>query len=388
MKVGLVIERLDPWRGGAETSTQQFVNHLLAGGVEVVLFTRSQIHSFPGCQVQHVATPARLRSRATAEFLKLASKACRRADLDLVHAMSPCYAADIYEPRGGTMVETMLRNVAIRRTGLGQALKSALARLNQKQQTLLRAERRLLRREPPPVVVALSQYVVRQLDENYGVNGEKVRLIFNGVDPVDAPAETRRRERREIRESFSVPDESYVLLVVAHNFRLKGLGPAISALAHLAAAGVADPVLLIVGRGSPGRYRRQAERLGVWERIRFVGDTERVRAFYHAADVLVHATFYDPCSRVVLEALSAGLPCVTTQWNGAAEIMTDGEHGFIIDSPHNIQALAQALERLAKHTFRRRCSQAASGLRDRLSMREHAVQMQGLYQEVLERKRK
>ena len=388
MKVGLVIERLDSWRGGAETSTWQLVNHLLAGGVELTVFTRSRLPSFPGCRVHQVTTPVPLRSRASAEFLKLASKACRRADLDLIHAMSPCYAADVYEPRGGTMIETVLRNVAVRPTAIGRAVKSALAQLNQKQRMLLRAERRLLRRKPAPVVVALSQYVVRQLDEHYGVNGEKVRLIFNGVDPVESGPETRRRHRREVRASFSVPDQAYVLLLVAHNFKLKGLAQALEALADLAGSTEANPILLIVGRGRPARYRRQAERLGVLKQVRFVGDTERVAAFYHAADVLVHPTFYDPCSRVVLEALSAGLPCVTTQWNGAAEFMTDGKHGFVVDSPHNIDALTRALRRLSEHTFRRRCSRAAGELRHRLCMREHALQIRALYQELLERKRK
>jgi UDP-glucose:(heptosyl)LPS alpha-1,3-glucosyltransferase len=271
---------------------------------------------------------------------------------------------------------------------MGQAVKAALVRMNNKQQILLRAEQRLLRRKPPPVVVAISQYVVRQLDDHYGVNGDGVRLIFNGVDPIAGDEEVRKRNRAEIRKSFLVPQGAYLLLMVAHNFKLKGLRQAIEALARLAGQQGIDPVLLIVGHGKPASYRRQADRLGVSRRLRFVGDTERMSAFYHAADVLVHPTFYDPCSRVVLEALSAGLPCVTTRWNGAAEIMTDGEQGFVIDSPHDTDALAERLQRLAAPNFRDRCGQAAQRLRNRLGMKAHAAGVRALYGELLERRRK
>jgi UDP-glucose:(heptosyl)LPS alpha-1,3-glucosyltransferase len=388
VRVGLVIERLDPWRGGAETSAWQFVNHLLAAGIELTIITRTRLAPFPGCHVHQIKTPSRPRARTTAEFLKQSAPACRRADLDIVHAMSPCYAADVYEPRGGTVMETIVRNVAVRRTRVGQAVKAALARMNNKQQILLRAERRLLRRDPPPVVVAISQYVLRQLDEHYGVNGDGVRLIFNGVDPIGGDEAVRQRDRAGIRKSFSVPEGAFLLLMVAHNFKLKGLRQTIEALARLADQPGIDPMLLIVGHDKPAPYRRQAEQLGVSRRLRFVGDTERMAAFYHAADVLVHPTFYDPCSRVVLEALSAGLPCVTTRWNGAAEIMTDGEQGFIIDSPHDTDALTDRLQRLAEPGFRDRCGRAAWSLRGRLGMEAHAAGVRALYEELLERRQK
>ena len=56
MKIALVIERLEPWRGGAETSTWQFVQHLLEMGLELEIFTRSALASAPGMKVQVVRT--------------------------------------------------------------------------------------------------------------------------------------------------------------------------------------------------------------------------------------------------------------------------------------------------------------------------------------------
>ena len=68
----------------------------------------------------------------------------------------------------------------------------------------------------------------------------------------------------------------------------------------------------------------------------FAGSTDEPERYYGAADLLVHPTFYDACSRTVLEAMASGLPVITTTSNGASGILTDGEEGFVIEDPRNI----------------------------------------------------
>src|SRR5438034_575894 len=82
----------------------------------------------------------------------------------------------------------------------------------------------------------------------------------------------------------------------------------------------------------------------------------------------VPPTYYDPCSRVVLEALSYGVPCITTSFNGAAEVMTDGCEGFIIDTPDNVGLWARRIDELRAPELRRKMSDKAVLLRDKLSM--------------------
>jgi len=71
--------------------------------------------------------------------------------------------------------------------------------------------------------------------------------------------------------------------------------------------------------------------------------------------VVAHPTWYDPCSRVVLEALAVGLPAVTTRYNGAAEVMEVGRHGTVIDEPQDVAALAQALRTTLAPEVRAAC---------------------------------
>ena len=115
--------------------------------------------------------------------------------------------------------------------------------------------------------------------------------------------------------------------MIAQDFARKGLREAIAALAV-----TQDPklVLLAVGKQDPSSYRKLAAERGVSDRVIFAGSTTDPFAFYRAADFFVLPTRHDPCSLVVLEAIAMGVPVISTVFNGACEIMSDGKHGFVL----------------------------------------------------------
>lgn len=386
MKVALIIERMEPWRGGAETSTVQFAGHLARLGCEVHMITATHMPSTPELRVVPLSARSTLRSTRTLIFSRRAAQYVRSQDYDIVHAITPCIAADVYEPRGGTVPETLKRNLAIRSSSAARGLKRLGQSLNLKYRTLLRLERNLLNRSPAPVVIALSDYVCRQLSEHYAFDESHVRKVFNGVDPDISTPRERSQHRHEIREQFDLKHHDYVLLCVAHNFKLKGVGRLIEALALLKGS-TADrraglPLALVVGHGNPRPFAAQAAKLGVGQRVLFAGGTQRIAAFFHAADVLVHPTYYDPCSRVVLEALSAGLPVITTAYNGAGEIIAQGREGYVIDRPEDVAALADCIGRLGDHAHRAACARNGPACVAPFTMRKHAEQVLQIYEEL------
>ena len=215
------------------------------------------------------------------------------------------------------------------------------ARANYRRMELLRAERRLCRGSHGPTIAALSRYVVDQLRRHYGTDPERVVLTLNGVA---TNKETNAREVQALRARIAgtVGGNPVLFLFVAHNFRLKGLDRLIRAM-QLAAEETAErpACLMVVGAARTDRPRRLAERLGVGDRVVFLGPLRQVQNAIAAADVGVLPSFYDPSSRFILEALAAGKPVITTRFNGAADHFTDGRHGIVIDSPDNIPALAR-----------------------------------------------
>src|SRR5207248_8248925 len=93
-----------------------------------------------------------------------------------------------------------------------------------------------------------------------------------------------------------------------------------------------------IGSEKYSRFAGLAKRLGIADRVRFLGFRPDPRDAYFAADFLVHPTFYDPCSLVALEALACGLPVLTTQYNGAKELLPPDTP--IVADPHDASELA------------------------------------------------
>jgi UDP-glucose:(heptosyl)LPS alpha-1,3-glucosyltransferase len=294
----------------------------------------------------------------------------------------------VYQPRGGTYVETVRRNLAAEPTSLHRVLKWVDRRLNRRQRFLMLLERDLLSGTRPPVVAALSAYVKRQVVEQYPAAAAETHVVFNGVGVAPPDRDQSDRARGALRAMLGVPETTRVALFVAHNFKLKGLRELLRAWRWVQREAPANDVaLLIVGNGKRQTYERQARALGVDRAIHFLSGQTEMPALYAGADILVHPTWYDPCSRVVLEALSYGLPTVTTRWNGAAEWLDEPAQGAVIDSPADQRALAAAVLRCLAAETRTTAQAAAEAFRERASMRRHAEELVALYEHVCAKRR-
>ncbi len=385
MRIAVAIERMETWRGGAETSTMELSRLLAEIGHEVQIFTTTNAQSLPNLPVHSVRCPNVLRNRRAVVFAKRAAASMREMEIDIVHAISPLPDADVYQPRGGLLAETMARNVATRPTASARLLKRAMLAMNVKQRAMLEMERRVFRPDGP-IIAAVSDYVAAQCARYYKAYSPRVRTIFNGVDVHPFSDEDRAEHRRKTRAEYRLGDDELLLLFVAHNFRLKGLGSLIETLSRLVVSGFKKFHLLVVGRDNVVPYRKRLRSQGLDSFVTFTGPTRRPADLLLGADVCVHPTYYDPCSRVVLEALALGVPVITTSFNGASELIQDGRHGFVIRTPEEVGLWAKRIRDLAEPGLRAKMALSAVELRDKISMRRHVQELDLLFREVVERK--
>ena len=394
MKVAIVQEQIDARRGGAETSVLEMARQLAALGMEVTLVCAAcEGATDAGVEIALCPVGAGSKVVHAIRFVAEADRYCHEHDFDIVHAVTPCFSCNVYQPRGGTYVETVERSIGLATGFWTRLLKRLGRRFNRRQRFLLLVERGMLNTKRPPYVAAVSEYVMRQVITAFPrYPKRRLRVVFNGVDLAAPHTGENERWRAETRRKLGIATDRPVLLFVAHNFKLKGLRELIGALArvelHECLAGRESPLLLIAGRDNPKPYERQARRAGIAAQVRFLDAVDDLRPFYAAADALVHPTWYDPCSRVVLEALGQGLPAVTTRLNGAAEIMRDGVHGAVVESPRNLAELARAIGRCLAEELRTACRAAAPALSGQLSMARHARELAELYKEIAGEQRK
>lgn len=409
MKVALIQETLDARRGGAETATLEMARHLARRGLEVTIFCR-EAHELPPAEPNLAITPLPVRRLTRAgrayAFVQRVHRLHLRLRFDIIHAITPCLAANVYQPRGGTYPETIFRSTAMVLSPALRATRRFGRRFNIRQRFLQRLEKILLTRRRRQVhVAAVSDYVRRQVCAAYSFPAERVRVVFNGVDIVPMREGEAQRARAELRGRLQLGPQTPLMLFAAHNFKLKGLGELIRAMTLRGDRGSREPAivgdstapdgaavpdwhLVVAGRDNPAPYAKIARRTAAAERLHFVGIDTPVRAWYAAADLLVHPTWYDPCSRVVLEALSLGLPVVTTRLNGAAEAMTPVRHGEVIDSPDDVLALAGAIERALRPEVRAACKEDAADMLARCSMERHAAELEVLYRFIKDGERR
>ena len=111
-----------------------------------------------------------------------------------------------------------------------------------------------------------------------------------------------------------------------------------------AAARLDDLHVLVVGRVDIAPYGERIERLGL--RVKAVGSVSDVVAYHAAADVFALPTRYEPWGLVVVEALAAGLPVVTSRLAGSSVTVRDGETGVLLDDPDDAEELADGLRRM------------------------------------------
>lgn len=344
MKVALIIERADIELGGAERSLFELSSALKSAGCEVEILAAKGNTKVKNARLLCPDLPGKRTSLSV--FENKLKKHISENSFDIIHSFLPFDFCDVYQPRGGAYPEAAFRNAASYNNRFVQYCKSAAVFLNFRRAELARAEARICSVQHGPVVAALSDYVVRQFKNYYGLYDDRISLVRNGVlaDRTVDPRYTNKM-RADILNRLSLKEahRPVLLLFAAHNFRLKGLAPLIKAVQMAAGSSDRMAYLVVVGAGKPGKYKRLAKKLNVDKKILFLGALRKIETALAVCDVAVLPTFYDPSSRFILEALAADKPVITTKFNGATDLFTNNRHGRIIDIPQNIPALAEAV---------------------------------------------
>ena len=377
MKVALVILHADPRKGGAEGYTVNLAHALKRRDHDMTLVATS---FGPQCEgISQVPLDGRgvTRLGRYRRFVdSLDEHLATSPGYDVVHSIAPVRRCDFYHPQAGLAAEA-LASGHLKYGPVRASLDKLATRLNRKRQFVGAVERELLSGADAPTVLCVSDMVRSTAQAHYPQMPEgKLVTLFNAVDPVRFDPSTKSPAAVAVSQRFAIGPDKVVALIVAQDFRRKGLRPAIEAVAR-----VDDPrlVLLVVGKPDPREYRQLAARLGVTDRVIFAGATADTYGFYRAADLFVLPTWHDPCSLVVLEALAMGLPTITTAQNGASEIIEEGRHGYVLNDPSDVAGLTRCIKQLLDPQTRQAQREACLALRPRLSYEHHLDQLEALY---------
>jgi glycosyltransferase involved in cell wall biosynthesis len=318
------------WRGGkaggAETHAVDLMRELALRGHSVVF-----VASDDGLELMKVpdgvVAEYRLRFQSINPFDKVRAyhqleEIVRRHRVGIVHA---------HHRTGGYFAEYLFR-----RTGVPYVItvhdiwhRAPLKRLHG----------RIFRR-----LIAVSGFIKKRLEENFGIAPESVRVIHNGVNPARIER-ARSTEADSFRKQFDIGDE-VVFSLVARITRSKGHYDVIEALRLL------PPDLpykcVMVGEGrDKAKLQELAARHGLSDRVVFCGFQDDVPAVMKASDVILLPSHREPFAITILEGMFSGKPMLVSDSGGTPEAVANGREGIVFPV-RDVTALAKGIELLAR----------------------------------------
>jgi UDP-glucose:(heptosyl)LPS alpha-1,3-glucosyltransferase len=192
-------------------------------------------------------------------------------------------------------------------------------------------------------LIALTEQVKADLIRFYNVPAGDIDILPNGYNPAEFNVQRRVADRAAVRRELGYADADRVIVFVANELERKGFGPLMRAVAR---SNDKSLRMLVVGRVAPGGYSAEMQRLGIAERVKFIGPSSDVGRYYAASDVFALPTTYEAWGLVIVEAMACGLPVLTSRLAGAAITVQEGKTGELLDNPRDVDEIAVKLQKV------------------------------------------
>jgi len=182
--------------------------------------------------------------------------------------------------------------------------------------------------------VAISRDIRSNLLES-GIQKENIHLIPNGTI---VPA--------KFNSYHNTQD-----IIFVGNFdqgKIKGLDVLVNAMIHVFKQ-YEETRLLIIGKGDPGPYLKLIYNYpSLKNRIQFLGKIDDVSQYYLSSFIFVLPSRSEGMSNALLEAMSYGMPCISTKVSGSNDLIVHNQNGMLVDIGNDNQ-LAESILYLISH---------------------------------------
>ena len=375
--------------GGVERYVWDLVRRLLDAGHEVHCFCHFWgEHADPRVILHKIPNPwKQIRFMKVWSFDRWLTRHVSPRDFDIVHGFSKSSYQDIYTDGSGCLVD--YQEYSIDHTS-ASILARKLRRASLHQRQVLAIEKRRFTPGNFYRIVTMSDLAGNQIKRRYGLNGNDLVTVYNGIDVWRFDPQARHAKAAEIRGQIDLPEDAFLVLCVGNDYRRKGVPTLIEAARIVKQRGGlpnARPLRIAV----VGKDRRQRERefaalasdRGVDDVVKLYGPQDAVDRWYALADLFALPSHFDAFGNVVLEALASGVPALVSRKAGAAEVIEPGTTGWIMEDPDDAAFVAdRILDLAANREMREQMGKAARSSAESYSWDGHFAKILEIYEEV------
>lgn len=338
MRIALITRRFDPAGGGTERDLTITARILAQAGHRVSIYAEDVRASTNEWPVRPVASPRLGRALGLLWFARAAGAMARREGADLVLSFARIVDADLLRSGGGA------HSSYVRAAARWQSGSARIAmRVSPYHRVQMLVERRGFESPRFRRAIAVSNLVRDDLTQTFALAPAQAVTLYNGVELDRFVPESAASVRDAIRREFGVHDARPAVMFVGTGFARKGLRFLIEAWPVI---GDGARLIVVGADQAAASYKRLALRLGMEDRIKFIGRRADVERLMRGADAFALPSLFEPFGNVALEAMASGVPALTTTLCGVAEVMPEALRNYIVNDPADRTELAARMNAL------------------------------------------
>ncbi len=330
-KIAILKSRLS-FLGGLERYAIAIAQAFARRGCNVEILTTGDTLDIPHVKVNSLKEPSFSSIASIYSFDKAASQWLQTHHYDAVFGLDRNINQTHYRAGNGMHLSFLKQRHP-------KFLSRCLSYLNPKNQLILTKEKKLFQNPNLKVLFVNSKMIRDEILSHYQIDSNKIKVVHNGVDFKKYVFDHSSQVEMQLR--LSLDPSSHQFLFIGNGYQRKGLTLLLEALAKLNHSAFE---LSVIGHDKNiAAYKLLAKKLKLKKKIHFFGPQQNLLPFYQAADCLVLPTRYDPFANVTIEAVACGLYVITTEQNGAKEVLDPSLGTIIAQNTLNAHVLEKAM---------------------------------------------
>lgn len=379
MILGFAIFKYFPF-GGVQRDLMKLVQGCLDAGHQVRIYVIRWSGPVPdGVDVRKAPVKALSNHRLYERFAEWLANEVSGEPVDLMIGMNKMPGIDVYYA-----ADSCFEDKAMNQRGV-------LYRLTPRYRSFRAAEMSVFAPDAKTKILTISDLHTPSFRRYYGTPADRFHRLPPGIErdrkaPSDAGERKRRRDAKRLE--LGLNDDTVLLLFIGSGFIKKGLDRVLRALKSLPTQTYHRTRLLVVGKDNADPFRRLANRLGVEEPVQFFPEGRAdVPYLLLAGDALVLPAYDEAAGMVILEAMIAGLPVLTTENCGYAHFVSTAGAGVVTPMPFEQARFARDLSEVIDSDKRTQWSQAGLALGDDESIYQMVTVAVQLFERFAEQNR-
>ena len=311
-KIAILLYRYFPY-GGLQKDFLAVAKELQSRQIKFKVFTRKWEGAVPeGFHVKEIGEKGVTNFAKNKNFVKDSSIALQEYDPYLVFGFNKMPGLDLY-----FAADTCFKKEALN--------KNPLIKFTRRFKQSVEFEKAVFESDSSTEVFLLNNKQADDFKSVYHINPHQMSLTPPGIG-----LDWNDHEQIEIHKIFKIPLEDKVALFVGSDFSRKGLDRAISSV-HFLNANHIPLSLLVIGKDNSEPYSELLDKLGLNEKVKFLGPRNDVASLMKSSDLLLHPAREEAAGNVIIESLVSHLPVATCKDVGFAEEVKKNNGGIVLE---------------------------------------------------------